>query len=54
VEKKLAQRVGEEKVVKMPPPFSFYKVLKIAAVIVLLAGGAFLIYQLGFNNTKNL
>ena len=52
LEKKLAQRVGEEKLIKMPPPFSFYKILKIAAVIVLLTGGALLIYQLGFNNTK--
>ena len=52
LEKKLEQRVGKEKVVKLPPPFRFYKVLKIAAVIILLAGGALLIYQFGFNNSE--
>src|SRR5215208_3924681 len=52
LEKKLEQRVGEGKAIKLPPPFSFYKVLKIAAVIVILAGAAVLVYQLGFNKSN--
>jgi len=52
LEKKLEQRVDAGKVVKMPLPSSFYKVLRVAAVVILLAGGALLIYQLGFNNSK--
>src|SRR5438034_11428236 len=36
LEKKLAQRVSEAKVVRMNSPFSFYKFLKIAAVVVLV------------------
>src|SRR6185369_12064570 len=51
-EKKLEQRVNEGKVVRMAPPFNIYRSLKIAAVIVLIAGGGLLIYQFGFNNNN--
>ena len=53
LEKKLEQRVSEGKVVRMAPRFNIYRLLKIAAVIVLIAGGGLLIYQFGFNNSKN-
>jgi TonB family protein len=52
LEKKLEQRVSEGKLVRMAPRFNIYKLLKIAAVVVIVAGSSLLIYQLGFNNSK--
>jgi TonB family protein len=53
LDQKLKERVGEEKVVKMAPPFNVYRYLKAAAAVVLIAGGGLLTYQLAFNKPED-
>ena len=46
LKRRLASRTEENKSIRLPAPFSWWK---IAAMVVLVAGAALLVYQLGFN-----
>jgi CarboxypepD_reg-like domain/Gram-negative bacterial TonB protein C-terminal len=50
LKKRLAGRLEKSRSVRIPVPFSLWK---IAAMIILVAGAGFLVYQLGFNSKNN-
>ena len=47
LKRRLSSRTEESKSIRLPAPFSWWK---IAAMVILVAGAALLVYQLGFNN----
>lgn len=50
LKRRLALRTEKDKSIRLPFPFPLWK---IAAMIVLIAGAGWLVYQLGFNNKNN-